>query len=129
MFFLLVFGIPQYIMFTFLRGFQNIFFYRICEADPLTAFGLGIWTNLVFKHMTVSKNSGPFWAGTRTKAETPIKIRSQAFVRFPAQNGPDYFETVICLSIRCSLNLFMVFDYPLNASKTPQKSLQNTPKH
>ena len=23
------------------------FFYRICEADPATAFGLGIWTNLV----------------------------------------------------------------------------------
>ena len=26
------------------------FFYRICEADPLTAFGLVIWTNLVKKH-------------------------------------------------------------------------------
>jgi len=33
------------------EGNQEIFFYRICEADPLTAFGLGIWTNLVFKHL------------------------------------------------------------------------------
>ena len=35
------------------RTFQNIFFYRICEADPLTAFGLGIWTNLVLKKPSV----------------------------------------------------------------------------
>ena len=50
-----------------LRGFQNIFFYRICEADPLTAFaivffyriceadpltafGVGLWTSLVLKN-------------------------------------------------------------------------------
>ena len=56
----------KYSFFLFLRGVQNIFFYRICEADPLTAFGLvffyriceadpltafglGIWTNLVCK--------------------------------------------------------------------------------
>ena len=30
----------------------------------------------VYTYMTVSKQSGPFWAGNRTKAEAPIKIRS-----------------------------------------------------
>ena len=74
--------------------------------------------------MTVSNKSGPCWAGTRTKAETPIKARSllensyncpglrpvevselynkdlvfideSAFVRVPAQNGPDLSDTVV----------------------------------
>ena len=56
------------VFYVFFRGVQNIlfyriceadpltafglfFFYRICEADPLTAFGLGIWTNLVFQNL------------------------------------------------------------------------------
>ena len=36
------------------RSFNRLwtsFFYRICEANPLTAFGLGIWTNLVLTNL------------------------------------------------------------------------------
>ena len=84
------------------------------------------YVHMCVLHMAASKKTGPFGAGTRSKAEPPTKIRSRIqnsydctglrpvemqendnrdlifigvsdFVRVPAQNGPDFLEIVIAL--------------------------------